>query len=118
VLVVEDHADSREGLRLLLMTKGHTVRVAEDGLAGLDALRSWRPDVAIVDIGLPELDGYAFARAVRSESELHGVVLVALTGYGRDEDRQRAFEAGFAAHLTKPVTLDALCSVLETDSDE
>jgi signal transduction histidine kinase/CheY-like chemotaxis protein/integral membrane sensor domain MASE1 len=113
VLVIEDHEDSREGLGLLLGTRGHTVRVAEDGAKGLDVLRSWRPDVAIVDIGLPGMDGYAVARAVRSDRALDGIVLVALTGYGRSEDRERAIAAGFSEHLTKPVTLAALRRVLE-----
>jgi CheY-like chemotaxis protein/two-component sensor histidine kinase len=113
VLIVEDHPDAREGLRLLLNTMGHTVRVAANGDEGLRTLRSWRPDVAIVDIGLPGLDGYALARAVRTERELNGVLLVALTGYGRSEDRQQAIDAGFEMHLVKPVSLEVLSRVFD-----
>jgi CheY-like chemotaxis protein len=98
------------------MTTGHTVMIAGDGAEGLRMLRSWRPDIAIVDIGLPGLDGYALARAVRSEPELNGVLLVALTGYGRREDREDAIAAGFAMHLVKPVTSEALSRVLDRAS--
>ena len=99
--------------RLLLATAGHEVRTASDGVEGLAALRSWRPDVAIVDIGLPGLDGYALARAARAEPTLDGVVLVALTGYGQSDDRARAIDAGFAVHLVKPVSVSALGRVFE-----
>jgi CheY-like chemotaxis protein len=108
VLVVEDHEDARESLRLLLTADGHTVTVAEDGPEGLAILRSWRPDVALVDVGLPELDGYAVARAATADPAVAGIPLVALTGYGQPEDRRLATEAGFRAHLVKPVFRDAL----------
>jgi signal transduction histidine kinase/ActR/RegA family two-component response regulator len=114
ILVIEDHEDARESLRLLLMTTGHTVITASDGVEGLGTLRSWRPDVAIVDIGLPMLDGYALARAVRSERDLDDVVLVALTGYGGSEDRVRAIDAGFQFHLVKPVNQEALSRLFDT----
>jgi CheY-like chemotaxis protein len=112
VLVIEDHDDVRESLRLLLVDAGHSVVTAEDGVDGLALLRSWRPDVAIVDIGLPGLDGYAVARAVRADPELSGVLLVALTGYGQLADEGRAIEAGFHRHLVKPVSLEVLGRVL------
>jgi signal transduction histidine kinase/integral membrane sensor domain MASE1/ActR/RegA family two-component response regulator len=114
VLVVDDHVDARESLRLLLSAAGHAVITAEDGVEGLDKLRSWRPDVAIIDIGLPRLDGYAVARAVRSNPELQDVLLVALTGYGQRDDRFRAIEAGFQLHLVKPVAIEALGRVLDS----
>jgi CheY-like chemotaxis protein len=75
-------------------------------------LRAWRPDVALVDIGLPGLDGYAFARAVIGDPAIAGTPLVALTGYGQPEDQRRATEAGFRAHLVKPVFREALLRTL------
>jgi signal transduction histidine kinase/ActR/RegA family two-component response regulator len=112
VLIVEDHEDAREGLRLLLAAEGHTARTAADGPAGLELLRAWRPDVALVDIGLPGLDGYAFARAVGGDPEINGIPLIALTGYGQPEDRRRAAEAGFRTHVVKPVFRDSLLRTL------
>jgi CheY-like chemotaxis protein len=77
-------------------------------LEGLEALRAWRPDIALVDVGLPGLDGYAFARAVRADPEIGQTPLVAITGYGQPEDRRQSSEAGFNAHLIKPVRPEAL----------
>src|SRR5262249_54029720 len=95
VLVVEDHDDARESLRLLLTTAGHVVRVAADAIEGLEILRSWRPDVSIVDIGLPGLDGYGFGRAVLADPALASIPLVAVTGYGQPHDREQAIQVGF-----------------------
>jgi signal transduction histidine kinase/ActR/RegA family two-component response regulator len=114
ILVIEDHEDARESLRLWLGLEGHEVTMAADGAEGLAALRRERPDLALVDVGLPALDGYAVARAAREDPALAGTALVALTGYGRPEDRRRALEAGFVAHLVKPVTREALGRVLAT----
>jgi two-component system CheB/CheR fusion protein len=108
VLVVEDNVDAAESLLMLLELLGHRVRVAHDGLDALEAAREQRPDIMLVDIGLPGIDGYEVARRVRQQPELSGVVLVALTGYGRDEDKQCAAAAGFDHHLVKPVELDDL----------
>jgi signal transduction histidine kinase/CheY-like chemotaxis protein len=112
LLIVEDHEDARESLRLLVAAAGHTVQVVPDGLMGLELLRAWRPDIALVDIGLPGLDGYAFARAVRADVTIADTPLVALTGYGQPEDRRRAIEAGFDAHLVKPVSPEELVRTL------
>jgi PAS domain S-box-containing protein len=117
VLVIDDHEDFREALRSLLTLHGHDVEEAEDGLRGLDKLRTARPDVALVDVGLPGLDGYALARAARSYPATMNVTLVALTGYGRPEDRRRALDAGFDAHLVKPVDEDALLRVLASAAE-
>jgi CheY-like chemotaxis protein len=118
VLVVEDHEDAREGLRVLLGLEGHTVQVAADGIEGLKLLRTWRPDVALVDVGLPGLDGYAFARAARADPEIREIPLVAVTGYGQPEDRRRTAEAGFRAHLVKPVYQDVLLSTLRSVAEK
>jgi PAS domain S-box-containing protein len=112
ILIVEDHEDAREGLRLLLAADGHDVAVARDGPDGLDQLRRWRPEIALVDIGLPVLDGYGVAAAVRSDPAIRDLFLVAVTGYGQPEDRRHAFEAGFDEHVVKPVTPEALRRVL------
>jgi CheY-like chemotaxis protein/anti-sigma regulatory factor (Ser/Thr protein kinase) len=111
ILVVEDDSDSRESLRRVLEFNGHNVEVAPDGVAGLAKAAHWHPDMAIVDIGLPEMDGYEVARAIRRE--LGGEpTLVALTGYGLPEDEQRSRAAGFDQHLVKPVDLDRLLELV------
>jgi signal transduction histidine kinase/CheY-like chemotaxis protein len=110
IAVIEDNADVRETLRQLLELRGHEVVEAEDGQRGIELVLSRRPDVALVDIGLPGVDGYEVASRVRAASATR---LVALTGYGGAEDRNRAVSAGFDAHLVKPVDLDALSRVLE-----
>jgi signal transduction histidine kinase/CheY-like chemotaxis protein len=111
ILVIEDNPDVRESLQLLLEGSGHHVEVAEDGPSGLAALLAGPPDVALVDIGLPGLDGYGVARGARSATGRR-VFLVALSGYGQPEDKQRAREAGFDAHLTKPMDVKALEALL------
>jgi signal transduction histidine kinase/ActR/RegA family two-component response regulator len=108
VLVVEDNPDTAESLTMLLELLGHRVRTAYDGVAALDAALANVPDVMLVDIGLPGMDGYEVARRVRRDPDLKQVVLVALTGYGREEDKQEAMAAGFDYHLVKPVNPDAL----------
>jgi two-component system CheB/CheR fusion protein len=112
VLVVDDNADVAEGLMMLLELLGHRVRVAHDGMAALEAVRVNVPDLMLVDIGLPGMDGYELARNVRQDSRLKGVVLVALTGYGRDEDKRKAIEAGFDEHLVKPLTVETFQKLL------
>jgi PAS domain S-box-containing protein len=108
VLLVEDNPDAAESLTMLLELLGHRVRSAPDGVAALDAARANPPDVMLVDIGLPGIDGYEVARRVRQEPSIKDTVLVALTGYGRDEDKQNAMAAGFDYHLVKPIHPDAL----------
>jgi signal transduction histidine kinase/ActR/RegA family two-component response regulator len=108
VLLVEDNPDTAESLMMLLELLGHRVRSVYDGVAALDAARTSPPDVMLVDIGLPGMDGYEVARRVRRDPDLDRVTLVALTGYGREEDKQQAIAAGFDYHLVKPVSPDAL----------
>ncbi len=108
VLVVEDNRDAAESLSMLLELFGHRVRAVYDGVTALDAARANTPDVMLIDIGLPDMDGYEIAQRVRRDPDLRRVVLVALTGYGREEDQQQALAAGFDYHLVKPVNPDAL----------
>jgi CheY-like chemotaxis protein len=107
VLIVEDNEDSRELLAAILTQRGYDVATAEDGQSGIDGALQQRPQVLLVDIGLPGIDGYGLAREVRSKLG-DDVYLVALTGYGQPQDRSRALDAGFDVHLTKPVDIDAL----------
>jgi CheY-like chemotaxis protein len=104
VLVVDDNVDGAESLALLLSLDGHDVRMAHDGRSALAAAEEYRPDVVLLDIGLPDgLDGYEVARRLRSELGLASTLLLALTGFGQAEDRRRSRDAGFDDHLVKPV---------------
>jgi CheY-like chemotaxis protein len=103
VLVVEDNLDAAESLATLLRLWGHEVRVVHDGLDALDAARAYQPEVVLLDIGLPGLDGYQVAERLRSEVGLGQALLVAMTGYGQPEDRRRSREAGIDHHFVKPV---------------
>ena len=112
ILVIEDDRDSREGLRNLLEIWGHDVDVAETGPKGIEKAISNRPGIALIDIGLPEVDGYEVARRIRETLGRHGIFLVALTGYADGAERARALECGFDAHVAKPITASALSSLL------
>jgi PAS domain S-box-containing protein len=112
ILLVEDNPDSREMLKYLLELAGHEVHEASNGPAGLDAILHLRPDVALVDLGLPGFDGFELARRVRASAEGDRVRLVALTGYGLPEDQRRSREAGFDTHLVKPADSARLANVI------
>jgi CheY-like chemotaxis protein len=111
-LIIEDNQDFREVLRMLLESWGHRVEEAADGGRGLQIFHASHPEIILVDLGLPDLDGYEFARVVRSSRGGDAIALVAITGYGQPHDRRRAQEAGFDAHLTKPVDPGELARVL------
>jgi signal transduction histidine kinase/ActR/RegA family two-component response regulator len=113
VLVIEDNPDARQMLADLLTLLGHEVVVAEDGRRGVQVALENRPQLAFVDLGLPELNGYEVARRIREAADGVAPYLVALTGYGQPEDRQRAIEAGFDEHLVKPLDIERLKQVLE-----
>jgi two-component system, sensor histidine kinase len=112
VLLVDDNADAREMYCLVLQADGHEVHEAHDGAAALTAFRCAKPDVAVIDIGLPGIDGYELARLIRAEPDGHDVTLIALTGYGFPEDRERSRAAGFDRHLVKPAAPEDLRRVL------
>jgi CheY-like chemotaxis protein len=112
VLLVEDNQDARDMMAMLLELRSCTVYPAANGPDGIALAIARQPDIALVDIGLDDMDGYAVARALRSDPLTAHIVLVALTGYGSAEDRQRAFEAGFDHHFAKPIRLEDLDAIL------
>jgi signal transduction histidine kinase len=113
ILVVDDNRDIVEVLVNLLRRRGHDVAVAYDGTSALAAVKAYRPHVALLDIGLPEIDGYELARRIRAQKETRDVELIAMTGYGQPGDRVRATEAGFADHVTKPFDFEELMKIVE-----
>lgn len=115
VLVVDDNADAADSLVMLLQVRGDTVRVAYDGEEALAVEEEFRPGIVLLDIGMPKLSGYEVARRIR-DVRGPGVLIVAITGWGQDEDRQRAREAGFDHHFTKPVDYAALLEVIDRDA--
>lgn len=114
ILVVDDHPDSAESLVLLLRIKGHDVTLAHDGPSALEEFARDRPELALLDIGLPGLDGFEVARRVRAMDPDRTCKLVALTGYGGDRERRLAREAGFDEHLVKPVAFDTLLAIVDS----
>jgi CheY-like chemotaxis protein len=113
VLVVDDNPDAALSLADALEEVGYTVRVAHDGPAALDSLGEFHPDVALLDIGLPVMDGYELAQRLRALLGLASPKLIAITGYGQDGDRQKAWIAGFAEHLVKPVDIQQVQDAIE-----
>lgn len=114
VMVVEDNSDSAEILTTLLELEGHTARAFHDGPSALAAVAEFRPEVALVDLGLPGMDGYELGRRLREDPALKGLLMVVLSGYGQDEDRRRSREVGFDEHFVKPVDPDVLRELLAT----
>ena len=116
MLLIEDSADAREMLRMMLELAGHVVYDAADGVRGLELLNAERPDVGIIDIGLPRMDGYQVARRIREEPHGRGMLLLALTGYGSPGDSKRSAEDGFDHHLVKPVDPQELARLLDENA--
>jgi two-component system, sensor histidine kinase len=112
ILVVDDNRDAAESLAILLRMLGHDVRTVYDGPQAIAQAEIYRPDLLLLDIGLPGMDGYEVARRLRLEPRASGAKLVALTGYAREEDRRRAQAAGFDYHLVKPVAFESLKKLL------
>ena len=114
ILIIEDNDDTRQMLSAALALSGHEVREARDGATGLAAAAEVHPDVALIDIGLPDIDGYEVARQLRANLTNKRIPLIALSGYGRPADLRRALDAGFDSHLTKPVAVEQLHNVIMT----
>jgi CheY-like chemotaxis protein len=108
VLIIEDNQDAADSLRDMVDLFGHQADVAYHGLKGVEAARRFEPDIILCDVGLPGLDGYGVARALRAEPQFADTLLIAVSGYGQEEDRCRSRDAGFDLHLIKPVDADEL----------
>jgi CheY-like chemotaxis protein len=108
ILVVDDNRDTAESLAMILRRLGHEVQTAHDGLEAVHAEAAFRPDVVLLDIGLPKLNGYEAAKVIRRQSSNRRVAIIAVSGWGQEDDRRRALEAGFDHHLTKPIEPAAL----------
>jgi CheY-like chemotaxis protein len=108
ILVADDNTDAADSLAMILEMAGHDVRVVHDGRAALSVAQSFRPDIVLLDIGMPQLNGYEVAQALRQEPWGGNITLIALTGWGQESDRLKAMDAGFDRHLTKPVDPDTL----------
>ena len=103
ILVADDNKDSAASLAMLLQIMGHEVRTADDGLQAVEAAEAFRPDVIVLDIGMPNLNGYEACHRIREQSWGRKAVLIAQTGWGNPEDKRRSLEAGFDHHIVKPV---------------
>ncbi|WP_420472687.1 response regulator [Noviherbaspirillum sp. ST9] len=108
ILVVDDNVDAAESAGEILRLLGNEVSVVHDGLAAVSAVDTWRPEVMLLDIGLPGIDGYEVAKRVRQSDHGKGLMLIALTGWGQDQDKQRTSDSGFDQHWVKPVGIDKL----------
>ena len=114
IVIADDNEDSAQSFAMLLSFSGHEVKIAHDGAEALDAVRNFRPDVAFLDIGMPGLTGYEVAQAVRAEPWGSEVTLIAVTGWGQPDDKQRAHTAGFDRHLVKPIDPDEVDRLLDS----
>ena len=114
MVAIDDSLDTAEAVAELARSWGHEVAVVADGLAALELASKFPPDITLIDIGLPGMNGYEVARRLRQLPAMETARLVAITGYGREEDRRAALEAGFNLHLTKPVDPDRLKKLLAT----
>ena len=116
VLIVDDNTDAADSLATLLQVQGHATAVEYDAASALRRARVEHPDVMLIDIGLPDIDGYQLASSLRALPEMAATVPVAVTGYGQAKDRERALEAGFVHHLVKPVDMTALVRILDASA--
>jgi len=114
ILVVDDFVDAADGLAIYLAKHGHLMRTAHDGHAALTAAAEFAPQVILLDIGLPKLDGFRVARQIRQQQSLQSACLIAVTGFGQPEDRRAAYDAGFDHFLVKPIDPTELLAILES----
>ncbi|MGA7540391.1 MAG: response regulator [Steroidobacteraceae bacterium] len=114
LLVVDDNKDAAESMSMLLEMWGHEVAYAYDGPSALETARQWQPEAVILDIGLPGMDGYEVAERLRTLPQGKDAVLIAITGYGQDDDRRRSRRAGIDHHLVKPVSPDTLRTLIDS----
>jgi CheY-like chemotaxis protein len=112
VLVVDDNEDSAQSLAMLLQTEGHETFTAHDGVSAIQSAEEHRPDVVLLDVGLPKLSGHEVCRQIRSRPWGRDVLLIAVTGWGQAEDRRKSSEAGFDGHLVKPIRYEAVARML------
>jgi CheY-like chemotaxis protein len=112
ILVVDDNRDNADSLRIMLQIMGHDTQIADDGLAAIEIAEEFRPDIVLLDIGMPNLNGYDACRHIRNQPWGKGMVLIAQTGWGQDEDRRRTHATGFDYHLVKPVNYEDLVNLL------
>jgi CheY-like chemotaxis protein len=115
ILVVDDNVDAADSLAMLLRLDGHEVEAAYGGVEAIETVQRWRPQLVFLDIGLPEMDGYEVARRLRRHDSATPLRLIALTGYGQQEDVDRSYAAGFDDHLVKPVSPKALEAILASE---
>ncbi len=113
VLLVDDYVDTLESIQMILESWGHQVLIAQDGLTGIELARTYHPDMVLLDILLPDLDGYQVARQLRSEKGLEGIILVAITGWDTPDHRRQSKEAGFDHFLVKPLAIETLQRLME-----
>ena len=113
ILAVDDNTDVADGLARVLGGRGHTVRTANDGVAALEIANTFAPDVVLLDLGLPRLDGLEVARRLRRSDAQEGLLLVSMSGFGQEQTRVRSSEAGFNHHVVKPVDIDGLQNLLD-----
>jgi CheY-like chemotaxis protein len=112
VVVIDDNRDAATTMAILIEELGGSARTAHDAMHGLETIKEFKPDIVLLDIGMPGMDGYEACRRIRRDRSIRNVVLVAVTGWGQVQDKQRALDAGFDAHLTKPVDIEMLESLL------
>ena len=117
ILIVDDNIDSADSLAMLFEITGNKTYTAHDGVEAVEAIEKYRPEVVLLDIGLPRLDGHEVCRRVRAQTWGREIVMIALTGWGQEEDRRKSEEAGFNGHLVKPVDYDRLLELVRSSTE-
>ena len=116
ILIVDDNRDSADSLAMLFEITGSQTHLAHDGVEAIESIEKYRPEVVLLDIGLPKLDGHEVCRRVREQPWGKDIIIIALTGWGQEDDRRKSEEAGFNGHLVKPVDYDKLLALLESST--